>query len=64
MRIPTIMGAALFAASVRNSNNWVAKQVQERATHTQQGTKDVPVVSVSVSPKTKSKIANEQGVLV
>ena len=64
MRVPTIMGAALFQASVKNPSNWVSKQVQERAAHTQQGTKDVPQVSVRVSPKTRAKIAVEQSVIV
>ena len=64
MRVPTIMGAALFQASTKQPDNWMAKQIQERATHTQQGTKDVPVIRVSVSPQTKNKIAREQGVLV
>lgn len=64
MRVPTIMGAALFQASVKNPSNWVSKQVQERATHTAQGTKEVKSIAVHVSSKTRAKIASEQSILV
>ena len=63
-RIPTTIGAALFQASLNNPNNWMSKQVQERATHTMQGTKAERSITVHVSAKTRAKIATEQGIIV
>ena len=64
MRIPTIMGAALFNAANHKPESWVSKQVVERATHTAQGTKQVKQIEVHVSQRTREKIASDYGVIV
>ena len=66
MRVSTIMGEAFVSMCAKEggdkSNNWVARQVADKAIHTQAGTKAIKPINVHCSKKTRDTIARDKGV--
>lgn len=66
MRVATSIGEAFVTACAKaggqQSGNWVARQIADKAIHTQVGTKAVKPINVHCSKKTRDTIARDKGV--